>query len=73
MAAPPTIAPERVKWVKFGVSVRPPIERLIDELRVTSRQFTRSKLITEALIEKADRDLPANWRETVGFEDESAA
>jgi metal-responsive CopG/Arc/MetJ family transcriptional regulator len=58
----------------FGISVTAPIQRAIEEMLIAKREFSRSKLIVDAIVEKADRDLPANWRETVGMaEDEDAA
>ena len=49
-----------------------PIRRLVTELAFHHRQLNLSEIVRLALIEKADRDLPANWREQVGFEDSAA-
>ena len=55
------------------VVVSPAIRRLIAELMAARRQFNRSQLIRDAMTEMADRDLPANWREIVGFTEGEAA
>ena len=49
------------------------IQRTIAELMANRREFNRSKLMRDAVIEMADRDLPKNWRETVGYETEESA
>jgi metal-responsive CopG/Arc/MetJ family transcriptional regulator len=57
----------------FGISVSPPVLRAIEEMLIARREFSRSKLIVDAIVEKADRDLPANWRETVGMAEDGEA
>ena len=57
----------------FTVAVNDSYLRLIRELTIRDERLNRSKIIRDALIEKADRDLPSNWREIVGFEDGEAA
>jgi hypothetical protein len=47
--------------------------RLVHELMFTLRIPNRAKVQRMALAELGDRVLPANWRETVGWEDEDAA
>lgn len=57
----------------FRVSASSAYTRLIEELAVASRQLNRSKIVRDALVEKADRELAANWREVVGLEPEADA
>ena len=70
MTAPPVTSESKMK---FGIYVPAPVFRAIEELQLAGRQFSRSALIVDAIIEKADRDLPKNWRETVGYETEESA
>ena len=58
---------------RLPVVISPAIDRLISELMATRRQFNRSQLFRDALIEMADRDLPAGWRQVVGLEEEGVA
>jgi len=67
-----TKAPETTTR-SLPVVVTPAIDRLVTELMAARRQFNRSQLFRDALIEMADRDLPEGWRLTVGLEEESAA
>ena len=67
MSTPVQTKPTRIT---FGISVTPAVQRAIEELLLTRRTFSRSALIVDAIVEKAERELPANWRETVGMEDE---
>jgi hypothetical protein len=64
---------ESGKSVNLGFSATPAVIRLVDELVFTLRIFNRSKVMRVALIELADRELPKDWRERLGWEDESAA
>ncbi len=57
----------------FNVSSTPAIDRLLEELAVTLREFNRSKIVRDALIELADRVLPNAWRDNLQFVDESEA
>lgn len=57
----------------FAFNGGPAWERLITELAINVRRLNRSQIMRDALIEKADRDLPANWREIVKFDEENAA
>jgi predicted transcriptional regulator len=70
MLQPPTT---KDRQVTFSVASSPAINRLIDELAATLRERNRSEIVRTALIEKADRELPATWRQTVGMDEESAA
>lgn len=58
--------------ITFGISVTPAIQRAIEEMLLARREFSRSKLIVDAIVEKAERELPANWREVVGMKEEAA-
>lgn len=59
------------EWGRITISVNPELMRAVAEMTLNAREFSRSKIVREAIIEKADRDLPANWRDMVN--EESAA
>ena len=61
------------RLTRFTVSLGAPIMRLLEELAIVTRTLNRSELMRAALVEKADRDLPGNWREAVGFDETEAA
>ena len=61
------------KYTVLSIMAPPHWRRLVDELALTARTLNRSDLVRRALIEKADRDLPADWRQQLGFEDEQVA
>ena len=55
------------KYTVLSIVAPPHWQRLVDELAINARTLNRSELVRRALIEKADRDLPTNWREAMGF------
>lgn len=59
--------------VTFGVSVTPAQLRAIEELMLLRREFSRSRLMVEATLEVAERELPGGWRKAAGIEDGEAA
>ena len=61
------------KAITFAFSGGPEWMRLINELTLRAGEFNRSKIMREALTEKADRELPSNWRQLIGIEDGEAA
>ena len=64
MAEPAT---KERKYTVLSIVAPPHWQRLVDELAITARTLNRSALVRAALIEKADRDLPAGWRDQLGF------
>ena len=58
--------------VTFGISVTPAQLRVIQELMLINREFSRSKLLVDAMLEKADRELPETWRADFGVEEAAA-
>lgn len=58
---------------RISLAASPEIRRTLDALTLHRRLFNRSLIVREAIIEKADRELPAGWREEVGIKDEDAA
>jgi Arc/MetJ-type ribon-helix-helix transcriptional regulator len=65
--------PTRVWRTTFNIAVTQTFARLIDELAAEKRERNRSKLVRTALLEMADRELPKDWRERLGWTDEDAA
>jgi hypothetical protein len=63
-------ADKRVTTFTFSGDER--IHELIRVLTLQSQQTNRSKVVREALYEKADRVLPADWRKRLGIEGEAA-
>jgi hypothetical protein len=61
------------KYTVLSLVAPPHWQRLVDELALNARTLNRSALVRMALIEKADRDLPANWREQLGFTESGEA
>lgn len=55
------------------VAVNPAFIRLFTELAKQTTHLSRSRVIREAVIEKADRELAPNWREELGFDVEESA
>jgi hypothetical protein len=64
---------QRRKYTVLAFSAPPHWERLVDELAVATRTLNRSELVRTALIEKADRDLPAGWRDRLDFSEKASA
>jgi metal-responsive CopG/Arc/MetJ family transcriptional regulator len=65
--------PTREWRTTFNVSISQSFARLIDELAAEKRERNRSALVRMALIDMADRDLPKDWRERIGWEEGDAA
>lgn len=61
------------KYTVLSIVAPPHWQRLVDELAITARTLNRSELVRRALIEKADRDLPADWRAALGFTEKGEA
>ena len=57
----------------ISLRVTSTIRRVLDELTHNQRAFNRSLIVRQAILEKADRELPAGWREALGVDDEGEA
>lgn len=67
-APPPT-----QRRTTFTVSSTPAIDRLVEELAVTTRELNRSNVVRLALIAMGDCKLPKDWRKRLGFDEEESA